>query len=233
MREAKYGFVYLWFDRKHKRYYVGCRWGNIDDGYVCSSPWMKRAYGNRPRDFKRRILVTNIPSRAETYMAEQRFLDMIKLSEIKPENQSPRYYNLNTKNNKLWHSYDGNVQSIGQKISEAKKGKKTGPMSEERKANISKAKIAKQRVASEETRQRISQARKGIPRPESAKEATSLKMKEIWASGSRPRKKPKNSMSLEEQSKLCSEQLKSRWADPIWAANQRQKLRDSWAKRKA
>lgn len=33
----KYGFVYLWFDRKHKRYYVGCHWGTTEDGYVCSS----------------------------------------------------------------------------------------------------------------------------------------------------------------------------------------------------
>jgi hypothetical protein len=194
---------------------------------------MKRSYGNRPLDFKRRILVTDLASRAETYAAEQRFLDMIKLTEIKPANQSPRYYNLNTKNNKLWHSYDENIQTIGQKISEAKKGKKTGPMSEERKANISKAKIAKQRVVSEETRQKMSQARKGIPRTDSAKEATSQKMKEVWASGARPRKQPKNSMSREDQDRLCSEQLKSRWADPIWAANQRQKLKDSWARRKA
>ena len=33
----KYGFVYIWFDRKHKRYYIGCHWGHEDDGYVCSS----------------------------------------------------------------------------------------------------------------------------------------------------------------------------------------------------
>jgi hypothetical protein len=52
----KYGFVYLWFDKKHKRYYVGCRWGDEADGYICSSPWMLQGYSHRPQDFKRRVL---------------------------------------------------------------------------------------------------------------------------------------------------------------------------------
>jgi hypothetical protein len=39
-------------------------------------------------------------------------------------------------------------------------------------------------------------------------------------------------MTREEQDKLCSEQLKNRWADPVWAANQKQKLKESWVKRK-
>ena len=38
----KYGFVYIWYDRKHKRYYIGCRWGTENDGYICSSSWMKK-----------------------------------------------------------------------------------------------------------------------------------------------------------------------------------------------
>jgi hypothetical protein len=55
----KYGFVYIWFDRKHKRFYIGCHWGKENDGYVCSSPWMKQAYKHRPQDFKRKILKTD------------------------------------------------------------------------------------------------------------------------------------------------------------------------------
>lgn len=232
MSEAKYGFVYLWFDRKHKRYYVGCHWGTIGDGYICSSAWMRDAMKRRPEDFKRRILKSGL-TRNGMYDEEQRFLDMIDPKEIKPLNQHPRYYNLCLSSKDPWHRHEDSRKTIGQKISEAKKGTKTGPMSEERKANISKAKIAKQRVVSEETRQKMSIARKGIPRTDSAKEATSQKMKEVWASGARPRKQPKNSMSREDQDRLCSEQLKSRWADPVWAANQRQKLKDSWARRKA
>ena len=51
----EYGFIYLWRDRKHNRYYVGCHWGTTDDEYICSSRWMKQAYKHRPYDFKRKI----------------------------------------------------------------------------------------------------------------------------------------------------------------------------------
>ena len=52
----KYGFVYIWFDKKHKMYYIGCHWGTETDGYICSSNRMKNAYRRRPKDFKRKIL---------------------------------------------------------------------------------------------------------------------------------------------------------------------------------
>ena len=51
-----YGFVYIWRDKKHNRFYIGSHWGTIDDGYVCSSTWMKRSYLRRPGDFKRKII---------------------------------------------------------------------------------------------------------------------------------------------------------------------------------
>ncbi len=31
--KQKYGFIYLWRDRKHNRYYLGSHWGSEDDGY--------------------------------------------------------------------------------------------------------------------------------------------------------------------------------------------------------
>ena len=65
----KYGFVYIWFDKKHRRYYVGCHWGNEYDGYVCSSSWMNQAYRIRPQDFKRRIIKTNILVRPSSFTA--------------------------------------------------------------------------------------------------------------------------------------------------------------------
>lgn len=133
----KYGFIYLWYDRKHKRFYLGCRWGNENDGYICSSRWMKQAYGNRPYDFKRKILKTHIFSRKETYLEEQRYLNMIKPEEIKI-----RYYNLNIRNNEVWHKYDENIKTVGEKISAAKKGKPTGPCSREKAKTISEAKKA-------------------------------------------------------------------------------------------
>ncbi len=85
----KYGFVYIWYDRKHKRWYIGCHWGTIDDGYVCSSRWMRNAYRRRPHDFRRRILSLGNMTRLQTFVEEHRWLSMIEDDEL-----GNRYYNL-------------------------------------------------------------------------------------------------------------------------------------------
>lgn len=145
----KYGFVYLWYDRKHKRYYIGSHWGDVDDGYICSSPWMKNAYKRRPTDFRRRILETKIKTRVEQYNHEQKWLDLIKPEEVKI-----RYYNLNLKIHDHWCQYDDKILSIGQKISKTRSGKNfiggkwpeesklrfRKPKSEQHKANMRKPK---------------------------------------------------------------------------------------------
>ena len=228
----KYGFVYIWYDRKHKRYYIGCHWGDINDGYICSSSWMKKSYKNRPDDFKRRILKSGIAHRPDMYIEEQKWLNMIRPEEIKPLNDKPRYYNLNTSVGNLWHQYDDNIKTIGQKISVAKKGKKTGPMSEERKANISAAKKAKNKTFTPEHREKLRQANLGKKHTEEWKKSNSERMKKQWEDGTRKKAEKKIIMTREEQDKLCSEKLKSRWADPVWADNQRKKLKESWFKRK-
>lgn len=83
----KYGFIYIWYDRKHKRYYVGRHWGTKDDGYICSSTNMRNNYVNRPSDFKRKI-VSIVDSKENLVIEEQKWLNMIKLSEL-----NNRYYN--------------------------------------------------------------------------------------------------------------------------------------------
>ena len=88
----KYGFVYIWFDRKHRRFYIGCHWGTENDGYICSSKWMKQGYKYRPYDFKRRILSRIYTSMTDLYHEEFRWLSMIKEKEI-----GKRYYNLTIK----------------------------------------------------------------------------------------------------------------------------------------
>lgn len=84
----KYGFIYLWFDRKHKKYYVGRHWGAIDDGYICSSPNMRNNLKYRPSDFKRRIVSYVYTSKNDLVLEEQRWLDKIKKEEL-----GVRYYN--------------------------------------------------------------------------------------------------------------------------------------------
>jgi len=220
----KYGFVYLWYDVKYKRYYVGCHWGNIHDGYICSSRWMRDAYNRRPEDFRRRILKTNL-SRNQMYIEEQRYLDMQK-----PEEKKIRYYNLCTNSGNLWHKYPESVKTIGQKISHSKKGKSVGPCAPETAAKISSAN--KGRVFTEEHKEKLRQAKLGKKHTEEWKQQNSERMKAQWSDGTRKRAEPKKTMTREEQDKLCSVQLKNRWADPVWAANQRAKLKESWAKRK-
>jgi len=84
----KYGFVYLWFDKKHIKFYVGRHWGTEDDGYICSSNNMRANYNHRPQDFKRRILA-RVYDKEQLVEEEQRWLNMIKPAECKT-----KYYNV-------------------------------------------------------------------------------------------------------------------------------------------
>lgn len=176
MADEKYGFVYLWRDRLHNRYYVGCHWGTVDDGYICSSAWMKRAYKQRPDDFKRRILKTNIQPRPQMYVEERRYFEMIKPTELKT-----KYYNLciNT-NTTPWHMDPQRNLTIGQRISAAKKGISTGPCSPEKAKCISEAKLAKQRKMSDETKQKLSETMSGRKHTEERKQEISSSLKTFY-----------------------------------------------------
>ena len=110
----KYGFVYLWRDRKHKRYYVGCHWGQESDSYVCSSRWMKASYKRRPNDFKRRILARVYTSKVDLLEEEYRYLQMIK-----PEELRKRYYNIS--NHRFNHWSTMSSKSMSEKMSRAAK----------------------------------------------------------------------------------------------------------------
>lgn len=111
------GFVYIWRDKKHNRYYIGSHWGTEDDGYICSSNWMKMSYKRRPYDFKRRILARVDSSRIDLIEEEFKWISMIK-----KEESGKRYYNFNLKNKNL-HLFEQR-ESIAQKISKALTGKK-------------------------------------------------------------------------------------------------------------
>ena len=111
------GFVYIWRDRKHKRFYIGSHWGSLDDGYICSSKWMKHAWNRRPQDFKRRILFRS-SDRSLLIAEEFRWLSMIDDRDI-----GDRYYNLNKKQIGHWSADPLKNKSVGEKISAALKGK--------------------------------------------------------------------------------------------------------------
>lgn len=135
------GFVYVWYDRKHKRYYVGSHWGAEDDGYVCSSSWMKRAYKLRPSDFRRRIIARVNSSRQDLLLEENRWLQMIRDDEL-----GKKFYNLTNHLNGHWSTDKNKRMTVGEKISAsplrverlrmANLGKK---FSDEHKKNLSNA----------------------------------------------------------------------------------------------
>ena len=83
----KYGFIYIWFDKKRKMFYIGCHWGTEDDGYICSSTRMRNVYRRRPKDFKRRILKKYIPKKS-LLLEEHKWLKLIKQEEL-----GEKYYN--------------------------------------------------------------------------------------------------------------------------------------------
>lgn len=146
----KEGFIYLWYDKKHKKYYLGCHWGTLDDGYVCSSKWMRKSFNRRPEDFKRRILQRGLEKNG-LKEHEVKWLSLIKTEEL-----GKRYYNLS-------------------KILTGSGWKKGTPRSEETKRKLSEA--AKKQwkdgkgfygiKRSEELKSAWSKQRKGVCKPNS------------------------------------------------------------------
>jgi hypothetical protein len=235
----KYGFVYIWRDRKHKRYYIGSHWGTIDDGYICSSGWMSKAYKIRPEDFKRRIISYVYSNRVDLLNEEKYWLDMIKDEELATKNTTVetrkkiRYYNFTKVMKNPWHSTPDGISKIGDKISKLKTGKSV-PCSPEKAKAISKAKKKKFEEKKKlfgykvtpETLEKMSQNRKGKTHTEEWKKQNSERMKQQWSDGNRKRAQPKSKMTREEQDRDSAIRLKSKWADPIWKENQKQRLKE-------
>jgi len=88
-----FGFIYLWYDRKRNKFCLGSHMGSLEDDYITSTGYMKKAYRKRPDDFKRKILYFHQTSdRVSLLEVEQCWLNMIQQDELKD-----KYYNM-TKN---------------------------------------------------------------------------------------------------------------------------------------
>ncbi len=111
----KYGFVYLWYDSYRKMYYLGCHWGFLEDGYICSSNRMRDAFRRRPHDFKRRILKKVYTNRTDLLEEEFKWLSLIRDNEL-----GKKYYNFRKHHYGHWMN-NPNSMTIKQKLSEASK----------------------------------------------------------------------------------------------------------------
>lgn len=165
----KYGFIYLWYDKKRKMYYIGCHWGSEDDGYICSSNRMRDAYRRRPNDFRRRVISRIYTNRNDLLEEEYRWL-----SNIKNEELGKRYYNLRQHKWGHWSTDENRGQTIKKKLSEASKKlhqdpiykqkflesrKKLPPQTEEQIKKRAISNTGKKRT--EETKRKISESNKG------------------------------------------------------------------------
>jgi hypothetical protein len=164
----KTGFIYIWYDRKRKMYYIGCHWGTVDDGYICSSNRMRDAYRRRPNDFKRRIIKKGI-ERESLLVEEHRWLQLILDEEL-----GTKYYNLSKKHFGHWSNIEECNKTVRKKLSETSKKlhqdpvykqkymegrKKLPPQTPEQIAKRSASNTGKKRT--EETKRKISEGNKG------------------------------------------------------------------------
>lgn len=227
--KEKYGFVYIWFDRKNKRYYIGSHWGFEDDGYVCSSNWMYNSYKRRPDDFKRRILTRHYGTREALYEKEQYLLNMIQDHELathqktKSKRETVRYYNVSKVAILPWHAIDERRKSIGEKISKSKTGKNTGPRDPSVGENISKGqkeKFAKKQEElgykfSPEHCENISKGQKGKSHTEEWKTENGKRVKEQWNNGTRKGKPHTEEWKANQSLRLKGKKLKSEQVEQL------------------
>lgn len=150
----KYGFIYLWFDKKHKKFYVGRHWGTETDGYVCSSNNMRMNFKNRPDDFKRRVVKRIYTTQEDLVLEEQRWLDMLC-----PDECGKKYYNKSLKATTPSTRGYKHTQETIEKI---------------RKGNIGK-------VVSEEAKDKIREAIRKQFENEEQRESRRLKSNELWS----------------------------------------------------
>ena len=179
----KTGFIYIWYDKKHQRYYIGSHLGDENDGYICSSRWMKQSYKRRPDDFKRRIIRKNIP-KSGLKEEESKWLALIQTEEL-----GKKYYNLSKiMNGNGWEKNKARSEETKRKISQSLIGNipwnKGVPMTDDQKTNLSVKNLGKKHT--DETKMKLSKlgkgnkGRRGMPHTDEYKKKQSERMKEIW-----------------------------------------------------
>lgn len=101
-----YGFVYLWFDTKYKKFIIGSHHGSINDRYSTSTGGIhvRNIFKHRKHTMKRKILQYNIleDNYKITQQLEQNWLN------LRPNiANNPKYYN---KTNQAGGGFDREIQ---------------------------------------------------------------------------------------------------------------------------
>lgn len=208
----KYGFVYLWYDKKRKKFYLGRHWGTEDDGYICSSRKMKDAYYYRPQDFKRRI-IKRVDNKEQLVVEEQRYLNMIK-----PEERNKKYYNVTLKANGPSMIGRKHSPETIEKIRSSNKGLKR----------------------SEETKQKLREANAKQFADPKQRLSRSEKIKSLWEDPKYREKQTKNKIGYKQSQQTKdkrAEKVKQHWKTHtkpgnVWSGQSKQKLSEHFSKTK-
>ena len=148
------GFVYIWRDRKHNRFYIGSHWGSETDGYICSSTWMRNAYNRRREDFRRRVLSRITESRAQLLLKEYEWLTLIPSEQL-----GKRYYNLRQHQFSHWMAKVDASETIKDRIS--KKTKEAMARPEVREKYLEGLKTRINRSSDPGVKEKMSKSNKG------------------------------------------------------------------------
>jgi NUMOD3 motif len=116
-------FVYCWTDHKENKVYVGSHKGSIDDGYICSSKYVREQIELRPTDFTRQIITEG--EWDYCYAIETALLESV-------DARNNRYY-YNGHNNSPDFLFKAHTTETKQKMSVLKKGKPGRQWTEEQK----------------------------------------------------------------------------------------------------
>lgn len=139
-------FVYCWTDKATSKLYVGFHKGNEDDGYICSSKNMLAEYNARPHDFSRQVMAKG------TY-DDCRAFEIAVIKAMLAGNVP--CYNLNAGGAIVY------TDEIRRKISATHKGK---VISEEHREAIRKWNAETRQPATEETKEKIAESKRGKKR---------------------------------------------------------------------
>ena len=164
------GYVYIWFDKKRKMFYLGSHEGPVSDSYTGSGKRFSPAFKKRPEDFKMRIVEFHKGDRQTLYEREQYWLDMIPRDQF-----GKKYYNLKPTaegGNNIGRVVSDETRA---KVSKVHKGK---IVSEETRAKMRlAAKNRPKRKHSEETKKKIREGNLGVKRSAATRKKNSEAMK--------------------------------------------------------
>jgi hypothetical protein len=205
----KYGFVYIWKDKKYCRFYIGCHWGAENDGYICSSRWMRKSYRRRPEDFKRRTVAKVHTNMKDLLEEEHRWLLLIKDEEL-----GKKYYNISKKHFGHWSTHDSNTKKDISRRAREKQKQYWLDHPEEYKELKRKQKEA---LSTEENLEKNRQQATEFWSDPKNRKALSERKKEFYKTHESHRKGVKASQKTKERNRKC---LLERWQNPEFREKQ-------------